>query len=144
MIVFDLKCSREHVFEAWFDSSAAFDSQKARGFVECPMCGCPEVAKAVMAPAVPAKGNRQPDDAERKEQLRQLAVYQAEVESRCDYVGTGFAAEARARHGRPSDAKAQGQRGIIGEASLSDALELVSEGIEVTPLPFRVRQKADA
>lgn len=144
MIVFDLKCSREHVFEAWFDSSSAFETQKAQGFVECPICGCPEITKAVMAPAVPAKGNQQPSDADRKEQLRRLAAYQAEVESRCDYVGTSFVSEARARAGRPESKAGEATRGIIGEASISDAMALVSEGIEIAPLPFRIRQKADA
>lgn len=150
MIVFDLKCSRAHVFEGWFDSGADFESQQARGLVECPLCTCQQVVKAVMAPAVPAKSNSgkggnsnsQPSDAERKQQLGQLAAYQAEVEQRCDYVGTSFAAEARARHDRRDDEP--NLRGIIGEASVSEAMELASEGIAVTPLPFRSRQKADA
>lgn len=157
MIVFDLKCSRAHVFEGWFDSGADFESQQARGLVECPLCGCQQVVKAVMAPAVPAKGNRgtggnrgkgdngsnsQPSDADRKQQLERLAAYQAEVEQQCDYVGTSFAAEARARHDRRDDEP--NLRGIIGEASVAEAMELASEGIAVTPLPFRSRQKADA
>ncbi len=28
MIVFDLRCSRAHVFEAWFASSGAFEDQR--------------------------------------------------------------------------------------------------------------------
>ena len=58
MIVFDLKCSGGHVFEAWFGSSAAYDAQRASGMIACPMCGAGDVAKAVMAPNVAAKGNR--------------------------------------------------------------------------------------
>ena len=59
MIVFDLKCaSHGHVFEAWFGSSADYEDQRARGLVACPICGDDEVTKAVMAPAVAAKGNR--------------------------------------------------------------------------------------
>ena len=55
MIVFDLRCSPEgHVFEAWFGSSDDYDSQQARGLVQCPLCGAGEVEKAVMAPRVAA------------------------------------------------------------------------------------------
>ena len=50
MIVFDLRCGGGHVFEAWFASSAAFDDQRERRLVACPVCGADEVEKAVMAP----------------------------------------------------------------------------------------------
>ena len=58
MIVFDLKCGAGHVFEAWFGSSADYDSQRERGLIACPLCGDAQVGKAVMAPNVAAKGNR--------------------------------------------------------------------------------------
>jgi hypothetical protein len=59
MIVFDLQCGRRgHVFEAWFGSTDDYQEQRERGLVECPLCGDPEVAKAVMAPRVGAKANR--------------------------------------------------------------------------------------
>ncbi|WP_156442886.1 DUF1178 family protein, partial [Sphingomonas sp. CCH9-H8] len=49
MIVFDLKCTRTHVFEAWFGSSADYEDQRARGLLTCPICGDADIAKAVMA-----------------------------------------------------------------------------------------------
>ena len=142
MIVFDLRCSRQHVFEAWFGSTEDFDTQKAAGFVECPLCSCREIDKAVMAPAVSAKGNRVVTDAERKSQLKRLAAIQAEVEASCDYVGRSFVSEARARHSQGESGEQS--RGIIGEATIADAIELMDEGIPVSPLPFRPRQTADA
>ena len=57
MISFDLKCAGDHVFEIWFRSSADFDSQREAGQINCPICGQSDIAKAVMAPAVGAKGN---------------------------------------------------------------------------------------
>lgn len=142
MIVFDLRCSRDHVFEAWFGSSDDFEAQNEADYVECPLCGCHEIEKAVMAPAVSPKGNRMAADAERKAELKRLASMQAEVEARCDYVGRSFASEARARHRQGETGTPP--RGIIGEATLSDAIELMDEGIPVAPLPFRPRQAADA
>jgi hypothetical protein len=142
MIVFDLKCSRHHVFEAWFDSSEAFDDQRGRGLVQCPLCDCLEVSKAVMAPAIGPKGNRGSgsaiSDAAAKSELARLAAIQADVESRCDYVGARFADEARARHGKDD------VPGIYGETSLATALDLVADGIPVAPLPFRPRRLSDA
>lgn len=58
MIVFDLKCSHGHVFEAWFGSSRDYDDQQARGLVSCPLCDDRRVEKAAMAPSVAAKGNQ--------------------------------------------------------------------------------------
>ena len=39
MIVFDLKCGSGHVFEAWFASSTAYETQREGGLVQCPVCG---------------------------------------------------------------------------------------------------------
>ena len=143
MIVFDLICEHDHVFEAWFASGEAFETQRAREMISCPLCESSQVSKAVMAPAVAAKSNRC-DAGERKKELARLAGMQAEVEARCDYVGRAFASEARARHRAPADSDAELPRGIVGEASIAEARELIEDGIPVAPLPFRSRRAADA
>ncbi len=148
MIVFDLRCANGHVFEAWFGSSGDYEGQKARGLIACAVCESGEVEKAVMAPAVAAKGNRaaaapkphaaaMPDKA--KAMLALLGEMQAKVESSCDYVGDRFAEEARAIHLGEADA-----RGIYGEATPAEAVALREEGIEVAPLPFRPKRAANA
>lgn len=149
MIVFDLKCAHAHVFEAWFGSSEDYEGQRARGLVACPICGDSNVAKAVMAPAVPAKGNRAPDAKPApvaahppeavKAMLAAIAEVQAKVEANCDYVGDRFAEEARAIHHGESES-----RGIYGEATPEQAVALKEEGIEVAALPFRPKRVADA
>ncbi len=58
MIVFDLRCAGDHVFEVWFRSGDDYEGQRARGLIACPLCGDTVVTKAVMAPNVAAKGNR--------------------------------------------------------------------------------------
>jgi hypothetical protein len=144
MIVFDLKCPDSHVFEAWFSSSDDYAGQKDRGLVTCPLCGSPDIEKAVMAPAVPAKGNQIVTAAERKAQAERLQALKAEVEANCDYVGADFAREARARFAEAPVEGADAPRGIYGEASLAQAADLIADGIPVTPLPFRPRRLADA
>jgi len=145
MIIFDLKCAPQgHVFEGWFGSSADYEDQQARGLVSCPLCGSGEVAKAVMAPAVGAKGNRGPasapapelfsGDAESvKRMLAALAAEQKKMLAASEHVGDRFADEARAIHLGEADARA-----IHGRATRAEAESLAEEGVPVAPLPFPV------
>jgi len=50
MIKYQLRCDGAHEFEGWFQSSAAFDDQSARGLVSCPTCGSIGVKRALMTP----------------------------------------------------------------------------------------------
>jgi hypothetical protein len=145
MIRYQLICDKGHVFDGWFSGAAGFDRQKAAGQLECPGCGSTGVDKALMAPAVPAKGkpkgeakaprpdkgqpvfHADPKQAEIKAALRKLREH---VVSNADYVGDRFAEEARKIHYNESES-----RGIYGEASAEDARALRDEGIEFHPLP---------
>lgn len=138
MIVFDLRCRPAgHVFEAWFGSSADYRDQQGRGLVSCPICGGGEVEKAPMAPAVPKKGVAEetpaPDPQTVKQVLAGLAVMQRRMVARSDWVGDGFADEARAIHLGEADARA-----IHGRASRAEAESLAEDGIPVAPLLFPV------
>ena len=141
MIVFDLKCgSGSHVFEAWFGSSEDYQDQKARGLVECPLCGSPDVDKAVMAPRVGAKANRveRPTDVAAgddgmKAMLAAMAAVQKKMLKNSDFVGERFADEARAIHLGEAAA-----RSIHGKATKAETESLLADGIHVAPLPFPV------
>ena len=134
MIRYALRCAREHAFEGWFSTSADFDDQKARGLLECPACGSPEVEKAIMAPAVATSGRSEapaPSPARMRQMMREMAgQVRQHVESTFDYVGDGFAREARAIHDGRSE-----ERGIYGEASPAEVKALHEDGIKVAPLP---------
>ena len=52
MILYNLKCRKDHSFEGWFRDSAAYDQQVEAGSVRCPVCGSRKVEKAPMAPRV--------------------------------------------------------------------------------------------
>jgi len=36
MIAFDLKCSRGHIFEGWFQNNHSFEKQNSKKLVSCP------------------------------------------------------------------------------------------------------------
>lgn len=50
MKVLNLQCSQQHSFEGWFASEDDFQSQLARGLVECPMCCDNSIRKMPSAP----------------------------------------------------------------------------------------------
>ncbi|WP_375270229.1 DUF1178 family protein [Sphingomonas sp.] len=132
MIVFDLRCAGDHVFEAWFSSSGAYESQRERGLISCPICGGSQVEKAVMAPRVSAKGNSLPA-APAKPDIKALfhavASAQAAALKNSRWVGAGFAAEARAIHeGEKPDTL------IHGQATREEARALAEEGVPIAPL----------
>lgn len=139
MIVFDLKCESGHVFEAWFGSSASYEEQRAGGLVACPLCGSSEVAKAVMAPNVAAKGNSrsaapvpqpsEPPPEAVKAAMAAIAQAQAKMLETSEWVGVAFADRARAMHNGDEDPVL-----IHGQATAAQAKELIDDGVAVAPL----------
>lgn len=158
MIVFDLRCDSNHLFEGWFQSGRSFEAQSVAGQVECPFCGSTTVSKSLMAPHIPAKGERErhisdfvaadhvvaasanlPESMEASAQDVKRALehmhqtmkkFRARVETECDYVGDKFADEARAMH-----EGAIATRGIYGEATLEETEDLLNDGIDILPVP---------
>ncbi len=162
MIVYDLKCANDHVFEVWFASSQAYEDQRVRGLVACAFCGSTEVGKAVMAPRLNAKGNQRDaslpavidapstpspvsisnapasapapaEIAKLQAVLHALAQAQAKALEQSTWVGRDFADRARAMHYGEED-----HAPIHGQADPDEAAALVEEGVAVAPLPFPV------
>jgi hypothetical protein len=63
-----------------------------------------------------------------------LQRLRAEVEKRCDYVGSDFAEEARRMHRGESE-----RAGIYGEATPDQAEALAEEGVQVARIPWLPR-----
>ncbi len=135
MIVFDLSCAADHVFEAWFGSHGDYDSQRERGLVSCPVCGDAGIGKAPMAPRIAGTGEGAAVDP--KAMMTALAAMQARMLQGSEHVGPRFAAEARAIH--EGDAA---ERPIHGRATVAEARALAADGIPVAPLPLPVREPA--
>jgi hypothetical protein len=153
MIHYQLRCDQDHRFDGWYRDSAAFDKLAKADLVECPVCGTSKVTRALMAPAL-TKSRPAPNTAVAVPQAihtepgpqqaaagpipaQMVALLQrmrAEVEKNCDYVGSGFADEARKMHRGESEF-----RGIYGEASDSDAEDLREDGIDIARLPWVAR-----
>ncbi len=158
MILYDIKCRKDHVFETWFRDSAAYEEQVAASAIACPTCGSRKVEKALMAPRLAKSGRyrdargdaaRPPggggpggkmatravkETAEAAEIMSKLRELRQKVEENCDYVGGEFAEEARKIHYGEED-----PRNIYGETSDEQAKELHEEGVTFNRIPWAPR-----
>ena len=151
MIRYSLRCERGHAFESWFQSSSAYETQEKRKLVNCPVCGSAKVERAIMAPqivskkerdsAVPAPAAPAPTDvttptstpllmAQERELRAKLRELRDHIVKNADNVGERFPNEARKMHYGDIE-----HRPIYGEASPDEARALIEEGVEVSPLP---------
>jgi hypothetical protein len=155
MIRYALVCAKGHSFESWFQNSTAYDKQRKRSLVECPVCGDTKIEKAIMAPRLAGAGKRarapegipmpnapasgdaeaakspvammSPQEREFRQKLKEVREH---LTRNADYVGPKFPEEARKMHYGDIE-----HRSIYGEASPQEAKELHDEGIEFHPLP---------
>jgi hypothetical protein len=133
MILFELRCSQGHAFEAWFRDGATYDQQAEAGAMSCAICGDSSINKALMAPAV-TTGASKIDPERAGAAIRSWRKVQDHIEKNFDHVGPSFAEEARKMHYGEAE-----KRSIYGEASTSEAKELRDEGIKVGQIPWLPR-----
>ncbi len=134
MKVFDLVCEHGHVFEGWFDSTEAFESQQSGGMVECPMCGNARVTRKLSAPRLNLSSapSEVPSGQPSPEKLQQMWMRMARhIRENTEDVGERFAEEARRIHYQEAPA-----RGIRGVATPQESESLADEGIEVFSFPM--------
>lgn len=150
MIVYNLKCRKDHLFEAWFRDSTAYDEQATAGVLSCPVCGSRKVEKALMAPRL-SKGAAKTEHAapapvaanekavmeteQAGQMMKALAEVRRKIEENFDHVGPAFAEEARKIHYGEAD-----PRNIYGETSDEEAEALREEGVSFGRIPWAPRQ----
>ncbi|HHS84300.1 MAG TPA: DUF1178 family protein [Gammaproteobacteria bacterium] len=131
MIIYDLICTKGHLFEGWFDDADDYKKQHRSGILECPVCGVTEVQKVPSASHISLKRRAAvPDEGVGKGAL--LKQMQEHVERNYEDVGENFAEEARKMHYGERE-----QRNIRGAASWSEYKALREEGIEAVPFPAK-------
>ena len=140
MIRFSLKCSKDHSFESWFQSSEAYEKLAAANLLSCVECGDSQIMKSLMSPKV-STGHAKTDTSlttPTSDVEKALAKLKTEIEKNSDYVGLNFATEARAMHDGEQPA-----RSIYGEAKPEEAKALIEDGIRVAPLPFMPKRQTN-
>src|SRR5262249_28619537 len=121
MIRYALACDKGHVFESWFQSSAAYDKQVKAALITCPVCNSVKVEKTMMAPGVlgtkkkrrdappsqmppsPQQSSNTPSPVammspQERDFRNKLKELRDHLTKNADYVGRKFPEEARKMH----------------------------------------------
>ena len=163
MIRYALSCADGHEFESWFANSTAFDKQKKRGLVTCPVCSSAKVDKAIMAPRLARADSEEiappmpqppsmptlpqpaaaavPMPVPGKSAVAMTPPQERELRQKLKELRDHVTKNAQYVGQRfPEEARKMhygeiDHRSIYGEASPEDAKALHEEGIEFHPLP---------
>jgi hypothetical protein len=130
MIVFDLKCLHGHKFEGWFDDGKAYEDQKARGLLTCPVCNNANISKIPTAFSIKASHPERSPALALKELSRLENTLTAFIEKNFDNVGSRFATEALKIHYGVTE-----PRNIRGTSTQEEEKTLKEEGIEFIKVP---------
>ena len=130
MIVFDLKCIQGHKFEGWFDDGKAYEDQKAKGLLTCPVCNDEDVSKIPTAFSIKASHPEKSPDLVQKELSKLEKTLAAFIEKNFDNVGSRFATEALKIHYGVTE-----PRNIRGTSTQEEEKTLKEEGIAFIKVP---------
>ena len=136
MIKYKLACNNcETAFDSWFASSKEFEKLKKKKLLVCHVCNSTKVDKTLMAPSVMNNKTDLKNDFQinKYENIKKtIKSYQKFIKENFKFVGENFAYEARSIHYNSK----KKSKGIYGNASKKDLLELKEEGIEVQMIPW--------
>lgn len=138
MVIYDLICRKEHVFEGWFPNLEEFESQRARKQLSCPVCGSKKVDKLPHACAIHTK--KAPAEPSQPPAVQSNAPVQKEVpispqdmkevlirlhhhvRQNFEDVGADFAKEAmRIQRGEADERPIHGSATTVEKEALDDA-----------------------
>lgn len=136
MIAFDLKCENGHSFEGWFQDGGAFEEQKNKGLISCPICENTNITKAISTFAIKKSGATPKSHLINKKIDPQIALKDLNkkivdfVEKNFDDVGTDFTKEALKIHCGVTE-----PRNIRGVSTKEEEKILKDEGVEFFKMP---------
>ena len=136
MIKYKLACKDcETKFDSWFASSREFEKLKKKRLLVCHICGSKTVDKTLMAPSLRNNKKDMKNDLQLDKYVnvkKTIKSYQKFIKENFKFVGENFAYEARSIHYNPK----KKSKGIYGNASKKDLLELQEEGIDTQMIPW--------
>ena len=130
MIVFDLRCSNGHSFEAWFKDLESFNEQNSKGMIACPFCKSTDISR-VLSPVAIKSSQEEKKQREVEPDYKKLADGVMEyIKNNFDDVGTDFTKEALKMHYGVVE-----KRNIRGSATEGEEKTLRDEGIKFIKIP---------
>ena len=149
LICRSLNCSNKENFDAWFQNIDAFEYQKSKGLVSCPICGSDNIMKSLTTPSFRITKTNISKKIEYKKNIDKnsppsisnasynnnltivLRAIKKEIEKNSENVGNNFAKEAR----KMKEGKIE-KKSIYGQGTKLEIEELKNEGIDVLNIPW--------
>ncbi|MCX5841907.1 MAG: DUF1178 family protein [Deltaproteobacteria bacterium] len=132
MIIYDLKCKKNHKFEGWFKDNTAFEEQKKQNLITCPVCG--ESGAEVVPSSLAIMGRDM--KLSKKNQFREpspmkgIQQFNEYLDKNFDDVGEKFAEIAMKIHRGEEEA-----RNIKGTTTHQEEETLREEGVQFFKVP---------
>ena len=153
MIKYKLKCKsrfcvNEKEFDGWFQSIEAYENQKLRNLINCPICGSDNVVKLLTAPSVKTNADKTSGDKDYQQKKSKnngnslanknldnistlLRTIKKEIQNNSTFVGDKFVSQVRSmKEGKIKE------KPIHGHGTNKEIQELRDEGIDVVNIPW--------
>ena len=143
-------CSKQNFFDGWFQNIEAYQNQKSKGLILCPLCGSDDVIKSLTTPSFRLSKVKSTDtEVEQKEvdnkNLRKpvrsndktndisilLRAMKKEIKKNSEFVGDNFVKEVRSM--KVDKTK---ERSVYGHGTKEEIEELKEEGVNVLNIPW--------
>jgi hypothetical protein len=132
MIIYDLRCEKNHRFEGWFNDRAAFEEQKAKQLLSCPICGSSKIVMVPSSISIMARDNRSSEkDMREVSPLKALETFHKFLDKNFEEVGDKFAEVAMKIHSGEED-----KRNIKGTTTKEEDEALKEAGVQFVKVPI--------
>ncbi|MBW2603128.1 MAG: DUF1178 family protein [Deltaproteobacteria bacterium] len=139
MIAYDLQCVNGHSFEGWFEDGKAYESQKKKALIACPVCDSTSIARVPSTFAIKSS-NPLKDFSDQQTDLESIGKKIVNfVEKNFDDVGSDFAKEALKMHYGVTKA-----RNIRGVSTKEEEKTLKEERVQFFKVPMPEVSDTDA
>ena len=132
MIIYDLKCEKGHKFEGWFKDRNAFENQKSKRLITCPVCGNSDVEMIPSTLSIMARDTKaiNKENVEELSMPRAIKLFHEYLNKNFDDVGKNFADIALKMHHGEEE-----KRNIKGTTTESEEDILREEGVHFFKIP---------
>jgi hypothetical protein len=132
VIIYDLRCKKNHAFEGWFNNRSAFEEQKNNKLVSCPICGDTRVEMVPTSISILCKDQRDHVREQSKEisPMKALQHLHQFLDRNFEDVGDRFAEVAIKIHDGEQD-----KRNIRGTTTREQDEVLREKGIHFIKVP---------
>jgi len=132
VIIYDLKCEKNHIFEGWFNDRTAFEEQKEKKLVSCPVCGSSNIEIVPSSITVMGKETGTLDkNYKNLSPAKALRMFNEYIDKTFEDVGNSFAEVALKIHTGEEDS-----RNIKGTVTKNEEDTLREEGVPFVKIPI--------